>query len=164
MPIKDILLVGACIFSFLAANSQETKKCLVLLKNDASTVYLPLESDPKITFHEGDNWRIYENMTIDCGDDQLTVWLPEQDKLQIMEVSGVDLIADDENSEMNIIGKEIIVNTALPNTSYSIANLKGQSVAAGELTVGLSKISLSSYQSDIYIITIGNKSFKIRIK
>ncbi len=161
MPIKDILLVGACIFSFLAAISQENKKCLVLLKNDAATVYFPLENEPKITFQA---WQLYEEMTIDCGSEQLTVCLPEQDKFEIQEVSGVDLITDDENSEMSIVGKEIIVNTTLHNTSYAIANLKGQTMDSGKLPVGLSKISLSNYPYEIYIITIGNKSFKICIK
>ncbi len=75
MRLKDILLVGACIFSFLAANSQETKKVLVLLKNDASIVYFPLENEPKFTFHEGDNWRIFDHMTIDSANEQMTVRL-----------------------------------------------------------------------------------------
>ncbi len=164
MRMKDIILIGVCFFSFLVANSQESKKCLVLLKNDASTVYLPLESEPKITFHEGDNWRIYEQMTIESGNDQLTVWLPEQDKLEISEISGVNLISEDKGSQMNIVGKDIIVETTVSKTSYSITNLKGQVMVAGELPKGLSKISLSSYPSEIYIITIGNKSFKICIK
>ncbi len=164
MRIKDIMLIGVCIFSFLVANSQETKKCLVLLKNDATTVYLPLENEPKFTFHEGDNWKIFNHMTIDSGNEQISVWLPEQDKLEILELSGVDIIADDPNSDINIVGKEIFVNTTLSKTSYSVANLKGHTMASGVLPVGLSKISLSSYPSEIYIITIGNKSFKICIK
>lgn len=164
MRIKDIILTGVCIFSFLVANSQESKKVLVLLKNDASTVYLPLEDEPKITFHVGDNWNIYEHMTIESNDEQLTVWLPEQDKLEVREVSGVNVIADDDNSEMSIVGKEIIVEAVIANIPYSIANINGQIIASGELPIGLSTISLSSYQSGIYIITIDKKSFKVHIK
>lgn len=164
MRIKDIILTGVCIFSFFVAHSQESKKCLILLKNDTSTVYLPLEDEPKITFHVGDNWNIYEYMTIESNDEQLTVWLPEQDKLEVREVSGVDVIADDDNSEMSIVGKEIIVETAISNIPYFIANINGQIIAAGELPIGLSSISLSSYQSGIYIITIDKKSFKVHIK
>lgn len=164
MRIKDIILTGVCLFSFLAAAAQETQKCLVLLKNDDSTVYFPLDDEPKIKFQVGDNWRIYEQMTIESNNEQLTVWLPEQDKLEIWEVSGVDVIADDGNSEMSIVGKEIIVEAAIANVSYSIANLNGQIIAAEELPIGLSTISLSSYQSGIYIITIDKKSFKVHIK
>ena len=164
MRIKDIILTAVCISSFLVANSQESKKCLVLLKNDASTVYLPLEDEPKITFNVGSNWRIYEHMTIESNDEQLTVWLPEQDKLEVREVSGVDVIANDGNSEMSIVGKEIIVETAIANIPYSITNINGQIIATGELPIGLSSISLSSYQSGIYIITIDKRSFKVHIK
>ena len=103
-------------------------------------------------------------MTIESNDEKLTVWLPEQDKLEVREFSGVNLIMEDGNSEISVVGKEIIVETAIANISYSIGNINGLIIAAGALPIGLSTISLSSYQPGIYIITIDKKSFKVHIK
>ena len=162
MRIKDIILTAVCISSFLVANGQESKKCLVLLKNDDSTVYFPLENEPKINFVETAG--IYCEMIIESDNDQYFFSLPEQNKLELYEVSGVDIIDGCGNTEMNIIGKEIIIKSAIDDIQYSVVNLDGKKIIAGELPIGLSTVSLSSLQSGIYIISVGKKSLKIRIK
>lgn len=197
MQIKKIILSVIFIFTFLPVFGQDVKKCIVLSKNDQSTVLFPLYDNPKITF--SDNFYSPE-VSIESSSGSITIWSWDINKIEIREVSepvepddpenpddpdnpdnpddpdnpdnpddpdnpdetGINDITD--NSGITFSGKEIYVESALPQLPFSIFNLGGVSVKSGSLPVGFSSISLSDLQPGIYIAKIAVHTLKISIK
>ncbi|MDE6077556.1 MAG: T9SS type A sorting domain-containing protein [Muribaculaceae bacterium] len=164
MYLKNILLGGVCLFSSLAVVGQDVKKCLVLLKSDDTTILFPLDENPKIIINPGHRG-LYDSLVFETENGQLSFFdLWELNKLEIQEYSGVDSPKTNSNPDVKIVGKELIVDTSVEDLPYSVSDMTGRVLASDNLPIGLSTISLSEYQSGIYIITVGKKSIKVRIR
>lgn len=164
MYLKNILLGGVCLFSCLAVVGQDVKKCLVLLKSDDTTILFPLDENPKLIIQPGDLY-FYDSLIFETETGGLAVLASsELNKLEVQEYSGVDNPTINNNPDVKIVGKELIVDTSVEDLPYSICDMTGRILTSDKLSIGLSTISLLEYQSGIYIITVGKKSIKVRIR
>lgn len=150
--MKNVYLI--LLLMIIACNISATNN-LVLYLYSGTTISFPIEDQPKIVFEDG---------VISISTERFQINNVQKYTFSENEALSIEGVDTDEVKMYQ--GDKIVVDLNSVSDKVSVYSSKGleQAVSAVKTDERKVVLDMSNLQPDVYVISVGNKSFKIRKK
>lgn len=153
--MKTLLIILAVLLSVNSRATAEESDCLVVMLKNGTTLTVPINEMPKITF---------DGTVMNIATERLQI--NNVSKYTFASSSGTDIgeVESMRNAGVTMDGEKVYIRIPKPETDVRCYTVDGKELDVRKRSSGLNVISinLSEIHQQVFIISVGGESIKIR--